>query len=140
MHIGQICVLIGGALSFALCAFHLRFPTLFGWDTDLPKLSLANRRIIFTIHIALILLFAIFGSISLAYYKQLADPEGVAMGVLASYAGFWFWRGSWQVIYFRPPKERPAGAKFTLHYLLIVMFFCLALLYLAPLVSKIMNE
>ncbi len=132
MAVPEAAVLGGGVLSLAMAWFHRGFYTLFGWRREFEKISPLNAKILYTIHVALLLLFVCFGVLSLVYWRELARGEGLAAGVTLSYSLFWFWRTMWQVVYFRPPESRAGTGKPILHYVLAVLFATLCVLYLVP--------
>jgi hypothetical protein len=130
--IPEAAILGGGVLSLLMVAFHGRFYTLFGWRREFEKISPPNAKILYTIHLALLLLFLCFAFLSLVYRRELAGGEGLAAGVTVSYSLFWFWRTIWQLVYFRPPRSVPRTRKPILHYGLAVLFATLCVLYFVP--------
>jgi len=128
MILTEITILCGGLLSLAMFVFHTRFPKLFLWKLDLRRVSEANRKILHTIHLALLLLFLLFGLVSLAYFKELARAEGVAFGFCLALALFWLWRTIWQMAYFRPTEKKQTF----IHIILTVVFFLLFVSYALP--------
>ncbi len=140
MELTQISILAGGVLTLLLTVFHIRFPKVFRWDLSLRRVDPATKKILFTIHIALYLLFIVFGLLSLAYSMELGRCEGVAGAMVALYALFWLWRMLWQVFYFRfkqgeePAKKRPA-----LGYMMIALFFLLFVAYALPVLIKMLT-
>ncbi len=132
MFISKICIMIGGILSLLMALFHTKFYKLFNWKKDFEKISNANQKIFYTIHLALLLLFLVFSFISFAYTTELSQCSGLACGITISYSLFWLWRTIWQIIYFRPPKNQKAGKMIFLHYLLIIVFGILFVVYLVP--------
>ena len=131
MGVSEIAVTAGGVLSLAMGAFHTRFHKIFGWEREFARVSGRNQRILYTVHLALLLLFFLFGLVSLAYRRELAACDGLAFGVCTLYAAFWLWRGLWQLAYFKLPK-RGAGKIAALHYGLTLVFFLLFACYLVP--------
>jgi hypothetical protein len=132
----QSGVLVGGALTAAMAAFHARFHALFGWREDLAKLHLRNRRILWSVHVALVLLFAALAALSFEYSAELARAEGLAMGVDVALALFWLWRTIWQMAYFEYPKEYHAHTP-VIHWVLCAVFAALAASYALPVVSRL---
>jgi hypothetical protein len=133
MNISEFSIIFGGLLSLVMVVFHTRFYILFGWKSEFEKIQTRNNRIIYTIHIALILFFVIFSILSFVYYKELADATGLAFGVVLLYTLFWLWRTIWQVIYFRHPKGVKKSA---LHYIVLLIFSLLLISYLIPVILK----
>ena len=81
-------VIFGGVLTFLMFNFHTRLYWMFGWQQDLSNLTLANQRILYTIHIALILLFLAFSLISLIFSRELSQPGGLAVGILIAFSAY----------------------------------------------------
>jgi hypothetical protein len=138
MAVPEAAILGGGVLSLVMVWFHRGFYTLFGWRREFEKISPLNAKILYTIHVALLLLLLAFGLLSLLYFKELARAEGLAGGVTLSYSLFWFWRTMWQVVYFRPPRSN-AGKRPVMHYVLSVLFATLCVLYFVPIAAARMR-
>ena len=132
MIIGQICIISGGILSLFMVAFHSRFYRMFYWRREFKKVSLPNQRVLYTIHIALLLFFLVFAVLSLVYVDKLSQPHGLAFGMTGLYALFWLWRTIWQVAYFRPPKGSDLKKMPFIHYFLIIIFALLFIAYGIP--------
>ena len=132
MTIGQICIISGGILSLFMAAFHSRFYRMFYWRREFKKVSLPNQRVLYTIHIALLLFFLVFAVLSLVYVDELSQPQGLAFGMTGLYALFWLWRTIWQVAYFRPPKGSDVKKMSFIHYFLIIIFALLFIAYGIP--------
>ena len=99
-----VCIYAGGVLSLLMAIFHTRFYNMFNWKTDFEKLTLANSRILYTIHIALLLVFIVIGFISIIYAKELSQSTGLAAGLNCLLSIFWLWRFIWQFAYFKREK------------------------------------
>ena len=132
----EAAVLFGGVLSLGMFLFHLGFPKLFAWERDLKSVSESGCGILQTIHLALLLLFLLFGMISLLYCKELARCHGLAFGVCLFYSLFWLWRMVWQIVYFHPSGKRHVW----LHRVLIAVFLVLWLAYALPVVGVLMGS
>ena len=130
----EVFIYTGGILTLLMAIFHTRFYRLFLWGADFAKITDRNRRILYTIHIALLLLFFISGVISIAYARELAGAKGLARGILLGYAVFWFWRAVWQPVYFRPSRIKRFRPLLVMHYVMTVWFFLLFIVYLIPFV------
>lgn len=139
MTIAQICIIIGGLLSLSMAVFHSRFYRMFLWRREFKKLSLSNQRIIYTIHIALLLFFVVFALLSFVYSDELSQGEGLVLGITGLYALFWLWRTIWQIAYFRPPKGSNRKTMPFIHYLLIVIFALLFIVYGIPVVLRVVS-
>ena len=137
MFISKISIIIGGILSLFMALFHTQFYKLFNWKKEFEKISAINQKIFYTIHLALLLLFLVFSFISFAYTTELSQCKGLACGITFGYSLFWLWRTIWQMIYFRPPKNQKAGKMIFMHYLLIIIFAILFVVYLVPFILSI---
>jgi hypothetical protein len=126
-----MAIVTGGALSFGLFAGHTAFHRLFGWGPELARLSERNRRILYTIHVALYLLFLHFAFVSLAYPGELTRP-GLGGALAAAYAVFWVWRLVWQVVYFGPLVRGERARWRWLHRGLVAVFALMVVAYGVP--------
>jgi hypothetical protein len=128
-----ICIYIGGVLTILMAFFHTRFYKMFDWEADFEKLSPVNSRILYSIHIALLLLFFIIGIFSLIYAKELSQSIGLSAGLNCLLSVFWLWRFIWQFVYFKIEK----GQKLPfISILLSVIFALLCISYFVPLVYR----
>ncbi len=122
----------GGVLTVLLAVFHTLFYKRFNWAADFEKITVLNRRILYTVHMALLLLFFIFGALSLIYAGELSRSTGLALGFNLLYALFWGWRTLWQFIYFKREKGKkipPAGLMFIALFILLFMAYMVPVLY-----------
>ena len=85
----RAAIVVGGILSLLMGVFHLRFYALFGWHREFEALSARSRRIVFTIHLGLLLLFFGLGALTLTFSDALAGASGLARGVDLVLAAFW---------------------------------------------------
>ena len=92
-------LLIGGLANLCFAAFHLTFPWLFGWGTDLASLSATNRAILYTAHVEMILLLTAFGIISIACRHALVTTR-LGRVVARTIALFWLARAIAEIIFF----------------------------------------
>lgn len=129
-----ISIYCGGVLSLVMGIFHSQFYKLFKWKKELEKISETNMNIIYTIHLALLLIFFGFAVISILYAKELSICIGISFGINLMYAIFWLWRTIWQIIYFKPDKK---SKLLYLHYILIIYFVFLFITYILPVILKI---
>lgn len=136
MLISQICIITGGILSLFMALFHTQFYKLFNWKKDFEKISVINQKVFYTIHLALLILFFVFSFISLAYTNELSQCSGLACGITLGYSLFWLWRTIWQILYFRPPKNQKVSKMNFLHYLSILVFGILFVVYLIPFIMS----
>ena len=126
-----LSIYLGGILTLLIALFHTRFYKVFNWKSDFEKLSPLNTRILYSIHIALLLLFFLLGIFSLIYAKELSLSIGVSAGINFLLALFWLWRFIWQIVYFK----REQGQKIPfISLLLSVVFALLCISYSVPLI------
>ncbi len=124
-----ISIYVGGVLSLLMAFFHTRFYKMFNWKTEFEKLSRANSRILYTIHLALLLVFIIIGVISIIYANVLSQSDGLSVGLNCSLSIFWLWRFIWQLAYFRVEKGQKLPP---ISILLSFIFILLFVSYLIP--------
>jgi hypothetical protein len=136
MELSLISIYAGGLLTLFLAVFHTRFYRLFHWEKEYEHVSLVNRRIFYTIHVALYLLFFLFAFISFVYARELAASEGLAFGINIACSAFWLWRALWQICYFRTPAGRRPPA---IWYVMVLSFLLLFIAYLAPVLLKVLQ-
>jgi hypothetical protein len=131
-NISLICIYCGGVLSIFMGIFHTQFSRLFKWKREFEKVSDTNRKIIYTVNIALLLLFFGIAVVSLFYAKELSLCSGISFGINLMIAVFWLWRTVWQIFYFKMKKNNP------LHFVLIGYFALLFLSYAFPVMLKVL--
>jgi len=127
----SVSVNLGAALTLLLAVFHTRFHRMFGWAEGFSGISAANRRIVYTVHVALYLLLFMLGGLSLVYARELAAAEGLALGFDLLCAVFWAWRFVWQLACFKPPagrKRPPLVVAMTASFLLLTVCYALPVL------------
>ena len=130
----EIAIIIGGVLSLGLGILHSFYDRIFSWEEDFKKISITNAKVLYTIHIFLIPFFFFYAFLSFVFTRELAHPQGIAIGINGFYALFWFSRGLWQVFYFHPAKKPTFSWKVAFHFGLIGVSGIFVLIYLAPLV------
>ena len=133
MNLSLVSIYIGGSLSLLMAVFHTQFSKIFNWKIDFRRVSDTNKRIIYTIHIALYLLFLGFSYVSFVYAVELSKSIGLAFGINLIYSLIWLWRTIWQVVYLKPDKK---GKFVSIHIVLIVVFFMLFISYFLPIVLR----
>ncbi len=131
MIIEKIALAAGCGLTVLMTAFHISFPVIFKWKTEAKNVSSTNKRILFTIHLALILFFAVVSVFTAVNFLQLLDESTMSICFLVLISGFWLWRTVWQLVYFKPKKGSAMSA---LHYILTAVFFLLFLGYFVPVI------
>ena len=127
--ISLVSIYAGGSLTLLMALFHTRFYRLFGWKNDFTKISPLNTRIIYTVHLALLLLFFILAALSIGYARELSQSTGLSFGLNILISLFWLWRFLWQLFYFKREKGKKIPP---MAIALIVVFLLLAIAYLIP--------
>lgn len=135
VQIATECLQVAGAVSVALGVGHTAFHRIFGWEREFAKMSVLNRKVFTTIHVATTLFLLVCGVLTLRYAPLLAQPGEAAWVICLSFGAFWLWRLLWQLFYFRPSRLQPKRSLLVLHYALVVLFALLTAGYGAPLVG-----
>ncbi len=125
--ISTISIYAGGLLTLLMAIFHIRFPKIFKWGKDYGRITVANKKIFHTIHLALLLIFFIIGFLSVFYAHELSESKGISFGFNLMISIFWLWRTIWQIFYFKGK---------IMHYVLIMVFSILFLAYLIPIIQN----
>jgi hypothetical protein len=128
-----VSIYVGGALTLLMAIFHTRFYRMFKWKTDFNKVTVLNARIIYTVHVALLLLFFMLGIISIVNAKELAQSIGLALGLNLLFSIFWLWRLVWQFAYFKREKRQKIPL---IGIVLILLFVFLFITYLIPVIYR----
>lgn len=124
-----ISIYIGGILTLLMAAVHTRYYKFFRWKAEFRKISELNQKVFYTIHLALLLLFFVIGTLTLVYAEFLSRSEGMALGFNILVGLLWLWRAIWQVMYFR--------GKELIHFLFMGHFFLSATAYVIPVIVSI---
>jgi hypothetical protein len=128
-----VSIYIGGTLTLVMAIFHTRFYRMFNWKTDFDKVTVLNARIIYTVHLALLLLFFMLGTISIVNARELAQSIGLALGLNLLFSAFWLWRLIWQFVYFKREKRQKVPI---IGIILILVFALLFSAYLIPVIYR----
>ena len=129
-----VSIYFGGALTLLIAILHTRFYKMFNWKNDFEQITIIHARIIYTIHLALVLLFFMIAAISLIFAQELSRSVGLAFGFNLLYSIFWMWRLMWQVVYFK----REEGQKIPpIGIFLSILFVLLATSYLIPVIWRL---
>lgn len=136
----EAAILFGGVLSATIGIGHCFFYRGFGWRMDFEKTRHLTARVLYTIHLFLIPMFLLFAYLSLIHTKELAGTTALGRSLSLFYALFWFVRGIWQVIYFRPSRIQGFDKLLALHYALITMFVLLCAAYSFPFIGTFINR
>ena len=126
-----ISIYIGGVLTLFMAVVHTRYYKFFRWKAEFRKVSELNQKVFYTIHLALLLLFFVIGTLTLVYAEFLSRSEGMALGFNLLVALLWLWRAVWQVFYFK--------SKELMHFLFMLHFFVTSLAYFIPFIIKLTN-
>lgn len=132
-------ILVAGALTLGTAVGHVFFYRAFGWAADFGAITRLNRRVLYTIHVALYLLLMLLGCVSVRYPDELSGGEGLGGGIAQLCAAFWLWRLVWQLLYFRPGEHNVGRAMRGFHYGLIALFAILVLAYGAPTLMRFLH-
>lgn len=133
----ETAIIFGGILSTVVGVGHCFFDRIFGWKEDFENTRLLTARVLYTIHIFLIPLFFLFAYLSFVHTKELAGATPLGTTLAVFYSLFWFVRGLWQVIYFRPSRISGLEKLLSLHYILIISFVLLCAAYSLPLLNAV---
>lgn len=136
MTLSKFSLIIGNFLTVLVIIFHISFPKLFKWKKDFQRITGTNKRIFFTIHIALFLLLIMIAFISILHINELVQCTGTNFTFLLLISIFWLWRTIWQLVYFKPEKGIPL---LLMHYLSTLIFFLLFISYSTPVLITILN-
>jgi len=127
-----ISIYIGGTLTLLIAILHTRYYKMFNWKTDFEKITIVNAKIIYTIHLALLLLFFLIGIISILYAKELSMSVGLANGLNILFSAFWIWRLIWQFAYFKKKKRQkrsPIVVFLNTVFLLLIVSYSVPVVY-----------
>ena len=131
MILSNLSLIVGSCLTIAMVIFHFFFPKIFKWEKDFQRITGTNKRVYFTINVALYLLFIVIAMITLLHINELVQCTRIGFTFLLLISLFWLWRTIWQIIYFKPEK----GSKLIImHIILILIFLLLSLSYIAPII------
>jgi hypothetical protein len=133
MILSKVAIFIGSFLSLALFLFHAKLHRLFGWQGEFTKISMLNGKVIYTVNLALTLLFLLFSIISFIYFNELARCDGLAFGLCLGLTLFWVWRLVWQFFYF---KWVISG----ISMFLVGSFLLLSISYFIPVLVKVFGK
>lgn len=133
VEIALISIYTGGTLSLAVAIFHTRFFSFFRWKREFERITTINKNILYTIHLALLMLFFGFAALTFLYAEELSGCAGMALGINVLLSLFWLWRAIWQVVYFKPGRR---GRLLLLHFLLFAIFLLLFVCYSIPLLTR----
>ena len=136
MILSKVSIIIGSCLTILMVIFHVFFPKIFKWKKDFQRITVTNKKIFFTINVALFIFFIIISIITLVHINELIKCEGINFSLLLLISLFWLWRMIWQIFYFKPEK----GSKLLyMHYILILIFLLLFLSFITPILITILK-
>ncbi len=136
MALARASIVVGGSLMLVVGIAHVFFPRVFNWRDAFARLRGLDAKVLFTIHLALILLALALGAVSLGYADELGRGTGLGGAITAMLAGFWLWRLVWQIAYFAPRNQTP-GRWLVIHYAWIALFALLAVAYSWPVAARV---
>lgn len=126
-----LSIYIGGIFTLVMAVVHTRYFKYFRWKAEFRKITELNTKVFYTIHLALLLLFFVLGTITLVYADFLSECSGMALGFNLGISLIWFWRVVWQIFYFKSDKA--------IYYLFMFHFFLTGVAYLIPVLNRFLN-
>lgn len=127
-------IYLGGILTLLIALYHARLYRTLNLQEDLVGVTPINQKILYTINLALSLLFLMMGVISISYARELSESTGLAFGLNLLYALFWIWRLLWQFHYFeRERAERLSPSAILKIVAPLVIIAC----YLIPVIASV---
>ncbi len=132
-----ISIYIGGGLTLVIAIYHTQLFKKINWQDEFKKIEPGNARILYTINLALTIIFLIIGFISICYAKELSGGSGFAFGFSISYSCFWIWRLVWQMTYLKKENDQ-ISTRLDISKILVplVISFC----YIFPSITNIFCE
>jgi hypothetical protein len=133
MTLPMASIYVGGGLTLLIAILHCRFHTMFGWAGEFSRISQLNARILYTIHVALLLLFFMLGGISIVFAREMSQAEGLSLALTGWLSLFWLWRLVWQLVYFRRDRGQripPVAVFFISVFFLQFVAYGLPVVYL----------
>ncbi len=121
----KILITIGGFIWLACFVFHIFFWKLFNWKQDLQSLNDVNRAIMQVLNLCLMLVFLIFGYVSIFHTDELLTT-GLGKSILVGIALFGIFRAIEQIVFF--------DHKHNLSKLVLATALTGAVIYLIPLI------
>lgn len=119
----QTIIFICGLYSISFAVFHIAFWKIFHWDTDLNKLSFANKAIMQLLNVQLIYFFVFVSFLCFVFPKELSSSD-LGKCFMLGISVFWIIRTIQQFIFLR--------ANYYKIHLLTVIFFIGAILFVLP--------
>ncbi|MDO9041911.1 MAG: hypothetical protein Q7U64_06165 [Desulfocapsaceae bacterium] len=102
-------VYISGFLTLLVALYHLRLYKIKNWKEELRDIDLQTQKILYTINLALTILFFIVGFLTFTYANELNANTGLAFGFNFSLCGFWIWRVIWGKIHLRSTSKNKSS-------------------------------
>ncbi len=119
----EILVQIGGLYHIGFGVLHLSFPKLFKWKKSLVSLDKSNYALIYVMHIYLMCMFFLLGSIQLFKPSEFLN-NSLGTYLLSSFSLLWFIRAGLQIKYFKL-KEKSS-------IIMLIIFLIGSILFLSP--------
>ena len=128
---------VGGAGTTAIGLLHITYPWLFKWTRDFPKLPRLQVKLLYTLHVALLLAILFFGVVTIVYAEELLEP-GLGRTLLAFITALWAWRLVWQLTYWRfTPEEKARPKIMRMHWAFTGAFVVILAAYAWALVQSL---
>ena len=125
-------IYLGGILTLVIALYHTQLPKKLNWSEEFKNIKIYNYRILYTIHLALTILFFIIGIISLFFARELSESTGLAFGFNLLYSCFWIWRLTWQLTYLKKGKDQQTTQ---INIAKTIVPFLISVSYLIPVIS-----
>ncbi len=123
----NIAIIFCGLYSLAFAIFHIGFWKIFKWDSDLQKLSFANKGIIQISNVQLIFYFLFTAFICFAFPTELLNTKLGNIFLVAN-SLFWLIRTIQQFIFLK--------ANHKVIHLLTLIFLIGTILFIIPLIIQ----
>jgi hypothetical protein len=139
MDLARGSIVTGGILMLVVGVAHLFFHRIFTWRDAFARVRALDAKVFYTLHVALILLAAVLGFVSVRHSDELSRGAGLGGTITALLAAFWLWRLAWQVVYFRPRRLNLGGKWVMFHYGWVGLFAMLTVAYSIPIAARLLG-
>lgn len=127
---------VAGTGTLAVGLLHISYPWLFKWTRDFPRLPRLQVKLLYTLHVALLMVIIALGLITIVYADELLEP-GLGRALLVFMTALWAWRLVWQFTYYSFTAEEKARPKIVrMHWAFSAAFVVILASYAWPLASS----
>lgn len=133
----EIHLRVAGILQLVTAALHILLPRALQWRTELGRLSLVNRQIFLVHTFFIVLILALFGSLSLLAADALTARSPLGMFVSLGLSIFWFTRLLVQFLVYDPQLWRGDKQRTIVHVVFSMVWFYLVAVYVAVLMRQV---